>query len=154
MKTLVEARDYVVENRGKGVKCPCCGRFVKLYKRPLGSTIARWLIALVRRFERERRWYSVHEPWSLLINGGTGDVAKLRFWELVLSKSNDDPQKKSSGLWIPTDRGVDFVHGRRRMPRHCYVDRGNLEGFSRELITIQDALGKGFDYRELMEEVV
>ena len=89
-QTLSKARAMVKSNREDGITCPCCDQFAKVYKRTITSTMARWLITLVKNFEEERRYFSVSEPWSLNINKGTGDVAKLAMWDLIESQPKDD----------------------------------------------------------------
>lgn len=132
--------------------CPCCERLAKAYKRTVTSTLARWMIALVRRFEREPRWYATREAWSLAINCGTGDIGKLRYWDLatLCPKDPRDTKRRTSGLWQPTTLGVDYVHRRATIARHAIEYDAQclrLEGPQRDIV---DALRTHFNYEALM----
>lgn len=132
------------------MQCPHCGHTSRTYRRPITSSMARWLIALVRRYEKEPRWYSVGEPWSLLIGSGTGDTAKLLYWGLIKSAQNDNPKKRTSGLWQPTREGFAFVYNALRVPSHALIRDGNLIGLVGHEVSIAVCLGNKFDYSALM----
>jgi len=36
--TILEAKQLLKDNFAQGIECPCCGQFVKRYKRKLNST--------------------------------------------------------------------------------------------------------------------
>ena len=154
--TIAQAQTYIIRMDG-GIPCPCCGQFVKEYRRKLNSTMARWLIELCRRTEApdsRDQYLSVSDEWSLAINRGTGDVAKLAYWGLIEDKPKDpdDDTRRTSGLWKPTDLGRKFAWGMVRVPSHVLVYNGNARpDDSAELVGIQDCLGSKFNYRELMQ---
>jgi len=151
-KTLSQARNLVNESRDVGLVCPCCDQFAKVYRRTITSTMARWLINLVKNFEEERRYFSVSEPWSLNINKGTGDVAKLAMWGLIESKPKDknDTVRKTSGNWRPTLKGFQFVYNQTRIPKYALIYNATLIGYDGFEISIGTALGQKFNYTELM----
>lgn len=124
------------------------------YERTIYRSLAKWLCQLVVRYQREPRWYSTGEPWSLLACRGTGDIAKLRYWGLIEKKPNDDPKKKHSGLWRPTDDGIAFVRGGKMVPRNVQICDGRFVGLCGEPVSISDCLKEEFDYSKLMAEVV
>lgn len=148
--TVEQARPLIAERAVDGTHCPCCQQFCKVYRRPITSTMAAWLIQLVRRFAQEPRWYSVSERWSLLANRGTGDVAKLEHWDLIRSCPNDDKSKRTSGLWQPTADGVNFAHARTTLPRWAILYDGKLLRLDGPQVGIERALGRRFDYGLLM----
>ena len=142
----------VKSNREDGITCPCCDQFAKVYKRTITSTMARWLITLVKNFEEEHRYFSVSEPWSLAINKGTGDVAKLAMWDLIESQPKDDGDtvRKTSGNWRPTTNGVKIAYDLIRIPRYALVYNATLIGHDGFDISVKDALNEKFNYTELM----
>jgi len=152
METMLkEAQTYIQENRNKGTQCPCCDQFAKVYKRTITSTMARWLIELVRNYEKNPEFQSVASSWSLDINRGTGDCAKLLYWGLVERKPLEpNSQKKSSGYWRPTQRGMDFVYDNLKVEKYARIYNKDLLGFTGNLISIKDSLKSHFDYNELM----
>ena len=146
---LASARQYV--NQGKrtkdGVRCPCCEQFCKVYVRLITSTMARWLIELVRRHARHSRWYSASEDWSVAITRGSGDFAKLRWWGLIEEGTGDD-----EGRWKPTIDGIDFAYNRSVVTSHVLLYNDSLQGFQGDEIGIEVALGNKFSYAELWAE--
>lgn len=173
--TVSQAKDWLRLRAGKrGAYCPCCKQYVKIYKRALGSQMARWLIWLVRTWENGQS--SQHrsdkvaaqyglEPscdlrsWTWIdirlspVRGG--DYAKLLHWDLVEQKTNGEGRDtRDSGLWRPTFKGIDFVHRRVAVPSHVYLYDNLKLKEENNLISITDALGKKFSYEELMHAPV
>jgi hypothetical protein len=137
----------------QGTICPCCDQTAKVYNRKLHATMARGLIWLVKY------WETVDDEWIYIPSQGPkwvahGDFAKLSFWRLIVSKVNDDQAKKDSGFWKPTERGIRFARKEIRIPSHVYLYNNQCQGFSDEKINISQALGKRFNYRELMDEEI
>lgn len=163
-KTLLEARKETMEAAvlGKGTKCPCCDRFVKVYKRKFNSAMGRALILLYRAHNAPKAgpqdW--IHFP-SLLVNKGAqrSDEGKLALWGLVekLAGTREDGSKRN-GFYRITDLGRKFARSEVDLPSHAflYYD-GHVLGFSdgdkypKEMVRIGDVLGKSFNYREMME---
>ena len=151
-RTLADARAEVLANREDGIECPCCNQFAKVYRRTVTSTMARWLIELVRRHRIDGEWQSSSSMWSLSISRGSGDVAKLMYWGLIErdAKDEEDTIRKTSGMWRPTHLGSDFVDGCHSVPRHALIYASALIGFDGDFIGVRDAIGNKFDYSKLM----
>jgi hypothetical protein len=131
--------------------CPCCGQKVKIYKRKLNANMARWLIWLVKAYRDARRWWSVNEGPVLQNRKGGGDFAKLVHWGLIREKPNEaDSSKRTSGFWKPTKKGALFARMKIEVPSHVHLYNNEIVGWSDTPITIENALGKRFNYRELM----
>ena len=63
-----------------GTRCPCCGQYVKLYKRSITATMAWTLLRMYRSSLLD--W--VHVPTLLRARGRlSGDHAKLAYWGLI-----------------------------------------------------------------------
>ena len=149
MNTLAEARKRVQigMDDADGIICPCCGQKAKRYRRTLTSEVGRFLIHLVGLFQRNNGdWVDVRR-----IDVRGGDYAKAAYWSLACKAPNTDPTKRTSGLWRPTLRGSAFVWGRVAVPRYAYVFNGQCERVDGPPTTIEEVLGKSFDYRELMQ---
>jgi hypothetical protein len=178
--SIAQAKDWLRLRAKKGARCPCCKQYVKIYKRPLGAPMARWLIWLVRtwkyadkarygstpRFSFDRRfeegtpngvWIDVRKS---PVRGG--DYAKLSHWGLVeekphvpgTKKDNGAVDTKDSGMWRPTFKGIDFVYKRIEVPSHVILYDNIKLGETKTLITIVQALGKKHSYQELMNSAV
>jgi hypothetical protein len=146
METLYEAKKHLRENWEKGVECPCCTQFVKLYKRKLNSQMARFLINLYV-LDRDRKtayanWFSTRQ-----IAGGThkasSDGSYLIKWGLV--------RRKDAHYQI-THLGILFVEGRATAYKYALIFNNDLYRLEGEEISILDALGSKFDYQELMTQ--
>ena len=139
------------ERSGEGSTCECCGSFMKLYKRPLGS-YARILIWMARN-TKPGEFIRIADAAVPRWWDGGGDYGKLRHWGLIeADTTTPDPSKKTTGYWRLTEAGRDFAMGRSLQPSHCYVDHPGqkLRGFETTERTIVDALGDHFNYNELM----
>lgn len=147
--TLEEAKKYLRENFEKGVDCPACGKFCKLYKYTiLGETSA----ALIRLYKLSDDWHHVREF------ADTGDGRRrasrwpeLRFWGLVVLKNEEQPSKKhTSGYWKITEKGRLFVEGKLAVRKHMLFYDKKPRGFAGDHITIRETFKNEFDYQELM----
>jgi hypothetical protein len=148
--TLGEARTLLAEQAVEGVECPCCGQFAKVYRRKLNSGMARSLIWLVKEFLETKDGVEVQKqaPRQVMANR---EMGKLVHFGLAVIKGHDgDSKKKTSGLWRPTDKGIDFVFDRVRVPRRVYLYDNKAVGSDDEMTSIREALGDKFDYGELM----
>ena len=74
--TVVEARILLRDSAGKGTKCPCCGRIVKIYKRRFHAEMGRFLVALVKAYKQHARFYSTRELLPSSVKAAT-DAAYL-----------------------------------------------------------------------------
>jgi hypothetical protein len=72
------------------------------------------------------------------------EETKLAFWGLV----ELDP--KVRGLRRVTQHGESWLRGQTRVPKYAYAYDGACLAHAGEEITVKDALGKKFDYDELM----
>ena len=148
METIKEAKQHLRANfKHKGTNCPCCGQFVKLYKRKLGSVMARTLIQL---YKMDKEFNHVREIVKGISETGTNDFSKLAYWGLIDEMSNDSLAKRTSGFWRITPKGRQFVERKITVNQYALIYNRLCEGFSVETINISEALGKKFNYNELM----
>ncbi len=133
----------------KGYKCEHCGGYVKLYKRAFNSNMA---IALLTMYKYAPNMFVKVE--DLLIRSGhtrCGDFSYLRHYNLI------EPQKGQrsdgsgrNGYYRITAFGMLFCEGKATVSSKFLIMHNSLKGFGGEEITIKDALGKKFNYNELM----
>lgn len=155
--TLDDAKQTLRAGWERGVDCPCCGQFVKLYRRKLNSSMAYALI-MIARHDRRRPGEFFHVPaWldALAVPSAVarGDFAKLRFWGLI--EPQPDTRRadgsKRAGFWRITPLGRDFAAGRVSVPSHVYLYNQKPIGRTPPgRATIREALGDRFDFGELM----
>jgi hypothetical protein len=145
--SLGEARDQLRTMVEHGHECPCCHQLAKVYKRRINAGMAWGLIRMYRVSAHD--W--VHVP-DLNLPGG--DMVKLRYWGLIENPPGErrDDGSPRSGKWRFTELGRQWVRGKATVPERARIyDEECLRLFGRQ-ISIHDALGTKFDYRELMSE--
>ena len=139
---------------GTPVECPCCKRTARIYRRKLNAGMARVLVRMVEIHARApmQLWIHIHD-----IFGGFGqkhrDWPLLKLWGLVEPRTRKTRTENARGFWRVTELGRAFVEGRTRAPAYVFVFDGEKTGSSDEVVTIREALGTKFDYRELMRRI-
>lgn len=141
--TISQAKKLMREKIDQGVLCPCCNQGVKMYHWRLDAQSA----ALLIQFHKKNgEW--VHPLDDLGTNNG--NYAKMRHFGLIESKSKQDKNSRGSGLWRITTKGTNFVLGLDTIAERVRIYNNDAYGFVGNQITIKNALGKKFNYAELM----
>jgi hypothetical protein len=155
---LAAAKRLVEKNLVTGIQCPCCGQFAKVYKRTITSSMAYCLVTFANKTKNEPdKFMHIRDLGTNLRTAhffGSGDFAKLLYWDLIATTSNNDTAKRSSGVWCITQRGVDFVADKITVPKHALLYDGKLIGLTGKQINIVAALGKKFHYKDLMNNML
>jgi predicted transcriptional regulator len=149
--SLEKTRQYLRDNYEDGCICPACKQNVKLYPRMVGATQARALI-LLNQLSKGNTWVHIREIVTRI--NVQGDFAKMIYWGLIEEQQNDSEKKKNSGLWKITEKGVKFINNEITIAKYANVYNSQLLGFSEGHITIEDSLGKKFNYTELLNATV
>lgn len=150
--TLTEAKkEWQNAIQHDGGHCPCCGRWGKIYARKLNRNMARGVAWL---FSRPEEWVnvpSVAPRWLVASN----QLPTLRWWGLVERPDEgareELGEKKHSGHWRVTTKGVMFVKGLIDVPAKVFTYDGSPVGWSAERVYISDCI-ENFSYREIMNE--
>lgn len=144
--TLKEAKDYLNTYFSLGIKCPCCMQTVKLYSVPFSSNMAMFLISLVKLYEKLGRPIHYKE-----CKFGSRNYPFLSKWGLMTTEKAEGTKKRTNGLWIPTQKGIDFVHNKSTVQVKAKIYNNTFYGFEGKEINIIEALKRKFDYQELMD---
>jgi len=142
-KTLDDAILELEEGKAKGIICPCCKQFAKIYNRKLNSAMAYSLILVAKYFEENPNETSVHVEQYLSKTTRATDFYKLRFWGMI-----EETDKTS--YWRVSQKGFDFVNNKIKAPKKVAIYNNQFIGESEEQTSIVDALGDNFDFPELM----
>ncbi len=141
------ARAYVEQGRADGVRCPCCDRLVKDYRRKIHWDAAAALVTAYRK-------YGLRPFHGKEFNRLGGDWARLRHWGLLHEPSDEPrPDGRRSGWWRVTEHGRDFVQRYAVVPTYILLSDNELVGFDGPDIDIDQALTHRFDLRELLRPV-
>lgn len=148
MTTIEEAKIYLRENWNKGCDCPVCTQFVRLWKQKINSQIAKCLISLYLISKSDnKRWVHILRE----IKPSNRMYSLARWWGLIEAKEyHGEDDKKSSGYWCLTIKGINFVENKIKIPKYALLFNNHFYKFSGEDVDISDALGQKFSYRELM----
>lgn len=138
-----------MDNIEKGYTCSHCGSYVKLYRRSMNSNMA---VALLTLYRYAPNIFVKVEDLLLKHNRGRcGDFSYLKWYNLI------EPQKGQrsdgsgrNGYYRITAFGMLFCESKATVSSKFIIMHNSLKGFGGEEITIKDALGKKFNYNELM----
>lgn len=144
-----EAREILLdrENLEEGSDCPCCGQYVKSYRRNISGTIASLLIAAYQKYGL-KSFRPIDE-----FGKNSPDFVKLRYWDLLKEVDPEayrDDGSNRTGKWRLTLGALQFVRGSSTRPKYAVIYNNKFLRFEGEPVTIRDCLGKKFDYEELM----
>lgn len=133
----------------KGYVCDCCGQFVKRYTRSFNCNMALTLV-LLHKFN-VNGFIKVED--FLIANGRRrcGDFSYLVHYQLLekMTGKREDGSKRN-GYYKITGRGLMFAEGKLKVHSKFLIFNNQFQGFSGEEIDVKQALGKNFDYDELM----
>ena len=127
-------------------KCEHCGHVKKTWKKSIISTAVAALVRLVMVYGGK----PVHLDKFNVVQKDR-NVSQLVFWGLVVPAINDDTGKRASGMWSPTQAGINFVNRKTVIQKYIITIENEFVGFDGEWIGVREALGKRFDYSELMK---
>lgn len=154
MQTLSEAIKFVNDNSAKGVVCPCCNTYSKIYVRPLTSSMC---IALIIFYQS--KWVDVEGyghaedilKGSRAASSIRGDFPKLRFFGLIEASARIKEDGNSyNGFYRVTDKGEQFINKLIVVPASVTIYNNVCIGFSEKQVNIKEALNNKFDYDKLM----
>jgi hypothetical protein len=153
-KSLAQARHEFHQTLAAGdeTTCPVCSRYAKIRAQGITSTMAYAMCWITMESHHGLQWANVNKEAPRVVLESGGAYAQLVHWSLIYQKVNDDdPTKKTSGLWKPTPKGIDFALGKISVPKQVKVfNKRGLE-FTAERVTIHDCKGNLFDYQEVMK---
>lgn len=132
---------------GEELDCPCCGRYARLYRRKIYSTMVRGLIQIYRK---RNNFEGVHRMDAEIL-AAFPDFTKFRYWQIIQKVGNDDPDKKDSGAYIITEKGFAWLKGKITVPKYVTLFDDEVLGFSEDHIDVRAALGEKFSYEALMQ---
>lgn len=137
-------------DKDKGYNCECCGQFVKRYYRKMNSNMAMVMIMLVRK--KKFGFIHIEDFMRGLGFHRSGDFSYLVHWKLLEKMGGERPDgSKRNGFYKITDLGRKFVNKEVAMQQTLIIYNSKCEGFEGPFIDIEHALGKKFDYAELMK---
>lgn len=153
MKTPLQQRiDYFkAAAQPGGTTCPCCDKHGQIYTRKFNSYMAVTLIHIYNG--------TMHRPAEFIkINAyllehhkmTSSDFWKCEWWGLIERIDKENDVKGKSGYGRLTQRGRMFAECKLVIPASAKEYNGKVMEFSQDTTDIVGALGKRFDYYELI----
>lgn len=157
--TLAFGKRWLRERIHKGAPCPLCTQLAKEYSRKITSTMAYALILIYRHSltrPESDPWFHVPEYLTKVCTVGPtvrgGDWAKLTAWGLIEEQEGEREDGSSrTGFYRITERGGAFARGEVTLPKYVVYYDGHVLRTIGDPVTVSDALGTRFNYRELMQ---
>ena len=144
MKTINEVKDYLKKNFEQGTTCPCCGQFVKAYKRSFNANMARAL-ALINKLSNQGKNY-IHvqkEFQKYKLRATSMDYIQLERWNMI------KPDTDNNGYWTITSIGISFLENKIQVADFVLVYNNKTYAYSSKNIYLKDIIYKKFSYEEL-----
>lgn len=139
------AKEWMRPLLHEGVICPACTQRAQIYTRAIYAQMARALIRLYRVVGME------FGHWPTIMGRKQADEAKLVHWGLIepdLGEREDGSSR--TGWWRVTELGRTWLLGNVAVPKYVDIYDSRPLRVHGEDWTVRDALGKHFDYEELM----
>lgn len=156
--TLKEVKNYLREHYHKGVECPACSGFVRLYKRSFNASMAYALLLMYRhRIVQSMDFVHVENLLKRVAVSKNlrGDFHKAVHWSLLEAKKETHTNgSKRNGYYRLSPDGIKFVEGELSIPSHILIYNGKVQGFSAKKVFFKDVMKTKFDFVELMKEAV
>lgn len=151
-ETTVILREQLKDDmKPDGTHCPVCKQFCKEWCKSIVSTSAAELCRLVSMYKGQ----PIHHDDFAVVKKDR-NFSQLDLWGLIVPASNQDTSKRASGMWSPTQLGVDFVLGRVTLKKYITTFNNvvvdNPPGTADVDIDIYDALQQKYDHAKLMSD--
>ena len=154
--TVSDARGELLDAARTGSPgfCPCCDHWVQFYRRRFHKRLALDLLWLeFQRRKHGRAFLDVKNRrlFGRVLSTSTCDLGVLKHWNLAEAAINDDPKKRTSGLWRITSTGISLVEGRTMIREFVVLYLDTVQRFDGDQIDFAAAIGRPwFHYGELM----
>ncbi len=145
--TLAAARDVLRTLVYEGHNCPLCTQMAKVYKRRINSGMA---VSIIKMYRSTGLGWQ-HVPTT--VGARSREEGKLRYWGLVEEESGKREDGGRAGWWRVTPRGEAYVQHKLALPTYALVYNSRCLGHEGKELYITAALGKKFNYNELMAGV-
>lgn len=153
MKDLIHYLNTMILKDGS-VDCLCCRSHIETYKRTISRALIYWMTALRKMSKNGQKYLHFKDVDQYLyerLKMNASDYIILKRWELIEVRTKLDKKNKevSTGEYTITQKGMDFLDGKIRVPKYVYLTNGRLIKTSPETISFIDA--KNFDYEDLKQ---
>lgn len=164
LETIEDAKTYVqaVAHTNDGGTCPCCGSYVKVYKRTINKNAITALAIIIKHSFKvvenkiEFNYIHIQEVFSKLGMRATSmDYIQLERFGLIeeMPDTRSKEEKKllkNIGMWRPTMRGYDFFIGKVYIEKYHYVYNNETIKKSIKHVHVTDCFKERFKYTDIL----
>jgi len=145
-------------NKHEYNQCPTCKQQVRINKDKQTDSSTKNLLNLyyLTKTQPENKWF----PSSKFCKGrnGAGRFAALRHHGIISEmkpnqNNTNDGQKRNSGLWTLTDKGIQYCEGKITIPKYILTFNRQFIGTEGDQMHITDFLDETFNYNEIMNKL-
>jgi hypothetical protein len=150
-----EAIRVIKRGARDGIKCPCCGRTVRIYRRKIHSEMCVWLFGLARLSREDGGYYTTEDIVEVtrhLSSYGT-DGARLRYWGLVKKIDKENRAGAPAGSYSITEDGWMFLRSELLVSKYVEILNDEVLWRSKHKVYVRDCMDERFDYDELWGSV-
>lgn len=140
-------------NNGGKLSCPCCGRYAQIYKRKISHSM---VLSMAKCYCIQRQEDNDFIQFKRFTPGAANGFHDLKYFGLIEAKMHDkdnEQNKRTSGYWRVTTRGINFLQGILSIEKYAYIFDDTLLRVSDKCVTVHECLETGFNYKELMEGI-
>lgn len=153
-------KNQINANDGTGQKfeqwCACCGQKVVAYRHKVTWAQACALTILVDLYEEDPGHHHItnikrvtrkrtREPDLILSH-----FSVMAKWDLIEDQPNiDKPDQRTSGMWKPTQAGIDYVYNRITIPKYLWVYNNRIQRETGGQIGIDRSVQEQFSWLEM-----
>lgn len=136
--------------------CVECMHTFKYWKRRMSGPAVKALCLLVYYYKRMAKPGPLHYDVFLkalqpaAARSAFGNFNILTYWRFVKPLDTDDPSKRSSGFYTPTNSGIQFADNKLKVYSHVITCENTFEAWSGEKVCVYDVLPKGFDWQQFL----
>jgi hypothetical protein len=134
---------------GLELKCPCCGRYSKVYRRQIHKTLVILMYKMDMSVKDEDGYTDM--PKLLQSFRAGRDFCILKYWNLIEQKPLQNNKTRTSGFWRITDQGIKFLNGESPVAKYADVFDDTVISYSFDKLLVGGIVGTNFDYKTLME---
>ena len=142
------SKDYLKVLQGDGGNCPCCKRFGKYNGFTITHKNAQALVWIYRSGDKDGWVNTANDAPREFMRAKT--FTNMRYWGLIEPYPNDSKEIKGSGYWRITQKGVDYISGKMRLPKKVFIYNRQLVGFGEQQVYFKECFKEYFNLEEAM----
>lgn len=140
--------NYLKVLQGDGGHCPCCKRFGKYNGFTITQKNAQALVWIYKNGGVDDWANTAKNAPREFMQAKT--FTNMRYWGLIEPHPNDKKEKKGSGYWRITQKGINYINGQMRLPKKVFIYNRKLVGYGEQHVYFKECFKQQFNFEEVM----